>query len=134
MEVNLWNKLPYDLIHEVVSYGDPIITVKYRNVLDQLIYYKKEFDYNRNNTSRPNRRWYNVSENDYYKYALRETFLKKNVNKFYGDLKDNNSLNQGLRILNLNFTYNNTIIDTIIDTNILNNNNTNIYNYIHNTT
>tara|TARA_B100000965_G_C19392480_1_gene669608 strand:+ start:391 stop:765 length:375 start_codon:yes stop_codon:yes gene_type:complete len=109
MERNVWNKLPQDMINIVLSYGDPDNTFKYSTVLNQLRYYKKEFEYNRNNGDRPNRRWYNATETDYYKYALRETFLKRNVDKAYGDLMDNNSRNRSSMMLNL--THNNTIIN-----------------------
>ena len=121
MEVNVWNNLPSDLICEILSYGDPTYNQKYINVLKQLIYYKKEFDYKRNNKGLPSGRWFNVSENYYYRYALRETFLKKHVNKFYGDLKDNNEYNTMIRynFINVNYTHNNTIIDTIVNTNLI---------------
>ena len=89
MESKVWNNLPDDLLNSVLSYGDPDNTFKYSNVLDQLKYYKEEFDYYRHNKGRPENRWYNASDNEYYKYALRETFLKRNVNKYYGDLNDN---------------------------------------------
>ena len=117
MEVNVWNKLPCDLIYEILSYGDPTYNEKYINVLKQLIYYKKEFDNKRNNKGLPLGRWFNITENYYYRYALRQIFLKKHVNKYYGDLKDNTMIRSNF--INVNYTHNNTIIDTIVNTNLI---------------
>lgn len=39
--------LPEDIINEIMSYGDVNVTLKYKGVLNQLNYYRKEFDYQR---------------------------------------------------------------------------------------
>jgi len=38
-------ELPIDLIEYILSYGDPEVTIKYKAVINQLKYYKKEFNY-----------------------------------------------------------------------------------------
>tara|TARA_Y100000389_G_scaffold27785_1_gene23801 strand:+ start:1970 stop:2350 length:381 start_codon:yes stop_codon:yes gene_type:complete len=91
---SIWKNLPEDTINKILSYGDPINTQKYKCVLEQIIYYIREFNYHRTNNYRPFCRWYNVSETDYYRYALREVFLKKHVNKYYGDLNMNYHSNE----------------------------------------
>ena len=45
-----------------------------------------EFNYHRFNKSKPFSRWFLLPETDYHKYVLRECFLKKHINKYYGDL------------------------------------------------
>ena len=37
--------LPDDVINEIMNYGDVNVTLKYIGVINQLNYYKKEFDY-----------------------------------------------------------------------------------------
>lgn len=83
---NIWQNLPDVIIDKILTYGDPEVTEKLSNVMKQITYYKSEFDYHRTNHYRPFCRWYDISETDYYKYALREEYLKKHVNKYYGDL------------------------------------------------
>ena len=86
---SIWRNLPEDAINTILSYGDPDNTQKYKRVLEQISYYIREFNYHRTNHFRPFCRWYNVLETDYYRYALRQVFLKKHVNKYYGDLNIN---------------------------------------------
>lgn len=84
MKMNeIWKNLPDDICDKILSYGDPDIRKKFVNVMSQISYYNSEFKYQRKNTCC---RWYNIPEEDYYKYALREVYLKKNVNKYYGEL------------------------------------------------
>ena len=39
-----WLDLPDDIISSIMSYGDPVITDLYKNVLDQLLYNKHQFN------------------------------------------------------------------------------------------
>jgi hypothetical protein len=84
-----WLDLPNDIITHIMSYGHPVITKLYTNVLDQLLYHMREFNYHRSNQAKPFNRWYLLPETDYYKYTLRESFLKKHINKNYSDLPYN---------------------------------------------
>lgn len=84
-----WQCLPDDMIGVIMSYGDPSITNLYKNVMDQLLYHKNEFNYHRFNEAKPFNRWFLLPETDYYKYVLRECFLKKHINKYYGNLPSN---------------------------------------------
>ena len=81
-----WEVLPGDIIEIIMSYGDPTVTNLYKNVMTQLIYHMNEFNYHRFNKSNPFNRWFLLPETDYHKYVLRECFLKKRINKYYGDL------------------------------------------------
>jgi|TARA_B110000114_G_C15097553_1_gene402560 hypothetical protein len=86
---SIWRHLPDDSLKEILSYGDPVNTLRYKYAMDQLLYYAAEFNYHRTNHFRPFCRWYDVLETDYYRYALREVFLKKHVNEYYGSLNIN---------------------------------------------
>ena len=60
--------LPDDVINEIMNYGDVNVTLKYIGVINQLNYYKKEFDYQRKNHK--NGYWYGLSNNDYKLYVI----------------------------------------------------------------
>ena len=60
--------LPDDVINEIMYYGDVNVTLKYIGVINQLNYYKKEFDYQRKNHK--NGYWYGLSNHDYKLYVL----------------------------------------------------------------
>jgi len=68
-----------------------------------------------------------LPETDYYKYVLRECFLKKHINKYYGTLYNTygSSSSNYLSIMN-----NNDVIITIMNNNHIIN--VNINNYIDN--
>ena len=74
-----WLDLPNDIISSIMSYGDAVITDLYKNVLDQLLYNKHQFNYHRYNIETPINPWFLMPETDYYKYALRECFFKKQI-------------------------------------------------------
>lgn len=107
-----WKMLPDEMVLEIMSFGDPNITLLYTNVMCQLLHHVTEFNYYRKN--KPNNRWYNVTFDNYYKYVLRKNFIKKHVDKQYNNIKAK-SVEQHLEGYNINLQYNNTIIDTIID-------------------
>ena len=83
---SIWKQTPDEVVKKILSYGDPIVTQRFNGVMRQIQYYNGEFHYHRTNHFRPFCRWYDVSETDYYMYALREVFLKKHVDKYYGEL------------------------------------------------
>ena len=66
--------LPDDIINEIISYGDVNVTQKYKGVIIQLNYYKKEFDYQRK--SHKNGYWYGVSGDHYNLYILYKSLDK----------------------------------------------------------
>ena len=105
----IWKELPDDITNEILSYGDPAVTHKHYIVMKQISYYAREFTYHRTNHYKPFCRWYGVLESDYFKYALREVFLKKHVNKYYGDLNMNYHSNPPPRFMSV--TYMNRTID-----------------------
>jgi len=123
----LWQQLPDDMVGVIMSYGDPLITDLYKNVMGQLLYHMNEFNIHRNNKQRPFNRWFLLPETDYYKYVLRECFLKKHINKYYGTLSNTygSSSSNYLSIMN-----NNDVIITIMNNNHIIN--VNINNYIDN--
>ena len=86
-----WKMLPDEIVLEIMSFGDPNITLLYTNVMCQLLHHVTEFNYYRKN--KPNNRWYNVTFDNYYKYVLRKNFIKKHVYKQY-----NNRYNKMARI------------------------------------
>lgn len=53
------------------------------SVMRQIDYHKKEFDYKRKISTNRFSPWFCSPESDYHKYALREAYLKKNVDKTY---------------------------------------------------
>ena len=71
------NLLPIEIINEILSYGDPIITRKFSYVLAQLKYNKTEFEYLR---QQPNGRYSNWSNERLYKFMLIRTRQKMKLN------------------------------------------------------
>jgi hypothetical protein len=71
------NNLPDDVIENILSYGDPIITEKYTCVLLQIEYLKNEFNYNR---KRPYNVWCGYSDAWFIKYALYKNNNKISIN------------------------------------------------------
>ena len=64
------------------------------SVMRQIDYHKKEFDYKRKISYLS--LWFCSPESDYYKYALREAYLKKNVDKTYTSFDYYNNQTQAL--------------------------------------
>ncbi len=66
------------------------------SVMRQIDYHKNEFDYNRKISTNRFSLWFRSPESDYYKYALREAYLKKNVDKPYTTFDYYNNQTQAL--------------------------------------
>lgn len=66
------------------------------SVMRQIDYHKNEFDYKRKISTNRFSLWFCSPESDYYKYALREAYLKKNVDKPYATFDYYNNQTQAL--------------------------------------
>lgn len=64
------------------------------SVMRQIDYHKNEFDYKRKMGWFS--LWFCSPESDYYKYALREAYLKKNVDKTYTSFDYYNNQTQAI--------------------------------------
>jgi hypothetical protein len=109
--------LPMDLVYEILSYGDVVVTEKYEGVLRQLKYHKKEFMYQRNNN--PLSQWYFKPDSYYTLYILMKNQMKKHLDKYIYTSKPSRMYN-----INCVFTQNydtNLLINynNMIDINIL---------------
>ena len=72
--------IPPELVAEILSYGDVIVTQKYDGVLRQLKYHKKEFEYHRNYNTRS--QWYYKPTTHYKFYILMKNQIKNHLDKY----------------------------------------------------
>jgi len=69
--------LPTDVINIILSYGDVIVTEKYKRVLCQLDYFIKEFNYQRliNNYSS----WFDTDHTHFKLFAFMKTSIERDL-------------------------------------------------------
>jgi len=72
--------LPSELVAEILSYGDVMVTQKYDGVLRQLKYHTKEFHFHRNYN--PLSQWYYKPATHYKFYILMKNQIKMNLDKY----------------------------------------------------
>ena len=72
--------LPMELVYEILSYGDVVVTEKYESVLRQLKYHTKEFQYHRNYN--PLSQWYFKPDSYYTLYILMKNQIKMHLDKY----------------------------------------------------
>ena len=72
--------LPMELVYEILSYGDVVVTEKYESVLRQLKYHTKEFQYHRNYN--PLSQWYFKPDSYYTLYILMKNKIKMHLDKY----------------------------------------------------
>ena len=76
--------MPYELSIYIHNFIRPnVYRKKMSSVIRQIDYHKKEFYYKSKICTNPFTLWGGASEFEYHKYALREAYLKKNVDKPY---------------------------------------------------
>tara|TARA_Y100000816_G_scaffold198754_1_gene145590 strand:- start:780 stop:1223 length:444 start_codon:yes stop_codon:yes gene_type:complete len=91
MSVNL----PIDVIRHILSYGDPEVTIKHKAVINQLNYYKKEFNYLRHQLFNFYENWteeqtmYFILNRNYFKVEAYGLICncKTCINKKFDDMK-----------------------------------------------
>ena len=69
--------VPNDIINNILSFGDPEITIKYKSCINQLLYNKKEFDFLRN---QKHNTYYNWKDYNFKTFILIRTNQKKKLN------------------------------------------------------
>jgi hypothetical protein len=74
--------LPQEIMDEILSYGDPIVTRKHQSVVNQIQYHRRMLEVDRNLTliylGRLNV-YYGIASTDFYLYILDKSYMKKNV-------------------------------------------------------
>lgn len=74
--------LPQEIMDEILSYGDPIVTQKHLSVVNQINYHRKMLDVDSRITliymGRLNI-YYGITEIHFYFYILDKSYIKKNV-------------------------------------------------------
>ena len=63
---SILDKLPNDIITEIMSYSHPDVTFKFKNVINQSTVYMNEYNYYRPNERKSFNRWFLFYS--YYKY------------------------------------------------------------------
>jgi hypothetical protein len=108
--------LPSELVAEILSYGDVMVTQKYDGVLRQLKYHTKEFHYHRNYN--PKSQWYYKPTTHYKFYILMKNQIKMNLDKYIYTSKPSKMYN-----INCVYTeiYNLTNFPNLTDVYIINN-------------
>lgn len=77
---SIWKQLPNDISVQVLSYGDPEVFKKFKLVLEQIEFLKKEFQILRNRNYR-NSIWRYQPETNFLYYVLRSCYIKNFINK-----------------------------------------------------
>jgi hypothetical protein len=74
--------LPQEIMDEIMSYGDPIVTRKHQSVVNQIQYHRKMLKVDSRLTliymGRLNA-YYGITSRDFYLYILDKSYIKKNV-------------------------------------------------------
>jgi|AntAceMinimDraft_13_1070369.scaffolds.fasta_scaffold65334_1 hypothetical protein len=74
--------LPQEIMDEIMSYGDPIVTRKHQSVVHQIQYHRKMLKVDSRLTliymGRLNA-YYGITSRDFYLYILDKSYIKKNV-------------------------------------------------------
>lgn len=85
-------ELPQEIMDEIMSYGDPIVTQKHQSVICQIEYHRKMLDIDSKMTRMLYMGRFNVyggiTPEYFYLYILDKSYMKKNVyydrSKFFG--------------------------------------------------
>ena len=72
--------IPPELVAEILSYGDVMVTQKYDGVLRQLTYHKNQFMYHRNYNRIS--QWYLKPESYYVLYILMKNSIKSRLDEY----------------------------------------------------
>jgi len=74
--------LPQEIMDEIMSYGDPIVTQKHQSVVHQIQYHRKMLKVDSRLTliylGRLNA-YYGITSMDFYLYILDKSYIKKNL-------------------------------------------------------
>jgi len=74
--------LPQEIMDEIMSYGDPIVTQKHQSVVHQIQYHRKMLKVDSRLTliylGRLNS-YYGITSMDFYLYILDKSYIKKNL-------------------------------------------------------
>lgn len=74
--------LPQEIMDEILSYGDPIVTQKHKSVVNQINYHRKmlEVDSGLTLLYMGRRNVYSgITAEDFYLYILDKSYMKKNL-------------------------------------------------------
>jgi len=72
--------IPPEIVDEILSYGDVMVTQKYDGVLRQLKYHKNQFMYHRNYNRIS--QWYLKPESYYVLYILMKNSIKSHLDQY----------------------------------------------------
>ncbi len=75
---SIWKKLPDDMVNEILSYGDPEIFKKFKDVMEQIKLLRNEFLSLRGHQHSI---WRYHPETNFLYYALRCCFIKNVIEK-----------------------------------------------------
>ena len=81
--------LPQEIMDEILSYGDPIVTQKHETVVNQINYHRKMLEVDSRRTMLYLGRLNVYGSRDFYLYILDKCYMKKSVyqtkSKYFGN-------------------------------------------------